>query len=80
MKEELNFINDILKNKGYIINLIYECEEEGNQNIFGEKFIENNKNNLDLIINGKKTNLISQYKLKKGENNIKLKLKKKLLI
>ena len=34
-----------------------------------------NKNNIDLIIIGEKSNLISKYKLKNGENNIKLKNK-----
>ena len=27
-------------------------------NIFGKKFVENNKNNKELIINGKKVNLL----------------------
>ena len=39
----------------------------------------NNKNNLDLIINGEKTKLVSKYKLKKGENNIKLIIKNKII-
>ena len=37
--------------------------------------MENNKNNIELIINGNKNELVSQYKLRKGENNIKIKMK-----
>ena len=69
LNEEINIINDIMKNKGHLINLIYESKEEENQRIFGEEFVVNNINNIDLIINGEKSNLISKYKLKKGENN-----------
>ena len=37
--------------------------------------MEENKNNIDLIINGTKTELIPRYKLKKGENSIIMILK-----
>ena len=60
------------------INLIYETEEDKIENIFGETFVENNRNNIGLIINGEKTELISQYKLKKGINNIEIIIKNKL--
>ena len=52
LKEQLNIINDTKKEKD--INLIYECQNEGNQKIFGEIFVKNNKNNIDLIIDEKK--------------------------
>ena len=45
------------KNKLYIkykINLTYEQEENGIDNIFGKKFVENNKNNIELHMNKKK--------------------------
>ena len=48
------------KNK---IKLIYYSYEEEEQNIFGGKFVENNKNNIDLMINGVKNELIEKYKL-----------------
>ena len=35
-----------------------------------------NKENIDLIIDGKKTELKKDYKLKQGKNNIILKIKK----
>ena len=49
------------KNK---INLIYEKNNSNFKyanNIFGEKFIDNNKNNIELIINGKKTYLKNNF-------------------
>ena len=67
--------NNIKKNiKNNIINLIYEKnlneidedDEDNCNNIFGLKFVENNKNNIQLIINGKKSELISKYNLKEG--------------
>ena len=62
-----------------IINLIYYIEEDGINNIFGEKFVENNKNKIELIINGKENDLIEKYKLNKGDNNIKIIIKNKLI-
>ena len=60
------------------INLIYITEKEDNYNIFGEKFVKNNKNNIELDINGKRSKLVKEYKLRKGENNIKMKIKNKI--
>ena len=59
------------------INIIYKTDEENIENIFGNKFVENNKNNIELIINGIKNNLINKCKLKKGENKIKIIIKNK---
>ena len=67
------------KNNKNEIKLMYYTEKEGIFNIFGEKFVENNKDNIDLIINGVKQKLIIAYKLKKGENNIKLIIKNKII-
>ena len=63
------------KNK---INLIYYVEEDGIYNIFGKKFVENNKINIELIINGKKNELVNTYILKKGKNKIQLIIKNKI--
>jgi hypothetical protein len=60
------------------INLIYKTKEKGKQKIFGKEFVENNKENIELIINNKKSNLIDEYELEKGENKIKLIAKKNL--
>ena len=61
-----------------MINLIYFAEKEGDENIFGYGFVQNNRDNIDLIINGNKTNLIAIYNLKKGENIVTLIIKNKL--
>ena len=46
--------------------------------IFGSKFVENNKNNITLIINGKKSELIEEYELKEGKNNVQIIINNKL--
>ena len=43
-----------------------------------KNFVENNKNNIELEINGVKSKLIRRYKLIKGANNIKMIIKNKL--
>jgi len=65
------------KNKNEI-NIIYEADEEGFENIFGDEFVKNNRNNIELIINGNKNNLVEEYKLKKGENKVKIIIKNKI--
>ena len=57
------------------INLIYYKNNnyyDANNNIFGEKFVDNNKDNIKLIINDKPSKLISKYNLKEGINNIQI--------
>ena len=71
-----NKINIINNNKiiEYInkINLIYykQNNDENSNNIFGKKFVENNKDNIELIINGNQSELINEYNL---QETIKLK-------
>ena len=60
------------------INLIYNTNKEGECRIFGDKFVEKNNNNIELNINGDKSKLINKYKLKKGDNNIKIIIKNKI--
>ena len=60
------------------INLIYFVKSEGNYNIFGWQFVQNNKDNIELIINGEEKILNSSYKLKKRENIISIVIKKNL--
>ena len=82
IKDIKNKINELDKNKKdkykKEINLIYETEEEGYCNIFGKKFVEANKNNIKLKINGNQIDLVNKYKLKKGKNNILMKIKNRL--
>ena len=84
INEELDDINkNLLSNnklKKYenIINLVCEVNNQSKCNIFGAKFINNNKDNIELIINGKYSKLIDRYELKAGENIITLLIKNKL--
>ena len=59
-----NIVNkDKYKNE---INLIYNTYCEKECQIFGDKFVEKNNNNIELNIKGDKSKLVSKYKLKKG--------------
>ena len=67
-----------------IINIIYENNNDkkrDNENfypLFGSKFVRNNKNNIQLIINGKECQLKEEYDLNDGINNIQLKISNEL--
>ena len=79
-EERLNwekYFNHPFFKKNIIINLIYEKNnnDDSEEIIFGNKFVENNKNKIELIINNEKKNLIEKYKLKKGENKIQIIIK-----
>ena len=77
LKGQIYELDDNIKDKYRDeINIIYKTDKEGNYNIFGEEFDEKNKDNIELNINGMKNNLINKYDLKKGDNNIKIKIKK----
>ena len=86
--EELEFLEEYIEKKEIIkkndiiylneINLKYVVEKEGIENIFGENFVINNLNKINLIINGKKSPLVKEYYLKKGENNVKICVKNTL--
>ena len=60
------------------IDLIYLTKDNNDYNIFGEEFVKNNKDNIELIINGEKSELLSEYNLKQGENIISVIIKNKL--
>jgi len=53
------------------INIIYDIKRKNNINIFGSKFVENNKNICKMIIDNKEYELAEKYKVK-GHNNNKL--------
>ncbi len=75
------FKNDNTNN----INLIYYINEDSYKdwigskiekvNILGKEFVEKNKDNIELIINGKKTELSYNYKLEYGEYKIQIIIK-----
>ena len=87
-KEPINRINwdeylnhEYFKSKSKFrskINLKYNVREDGYENIFGEKFVKNNIKNIEIEINGKKNELVKEYELKEGENNIKIIIKKEI--
>ena len=58
-KQLKTLINILIENNIYKkeINLIYKTNKKGVEKIFGDKFVENNKNNIELMINNKKTQL-----------------------
>jgi len=73
------FSHQFFKNKYKTgINLIYYLDKNEMCHIFGEKFVEKNKNKIDLIINGENNELVNDYELKKGVNNIQLIIKNKI--
>ena len=78
LEQSLDEMNNKKIEKKNEINLVYFTENEGAENIFGKNFVERNKNNIELIINGKLTALTNIYPLQKGENIIKMNIKNKL--
>ena len=75
--------NQIHKAKEITNKVIYEVREEdigekGYVKILGEKFVELNKDKVELEINGKKVDLCSKYKLNKGKNEVIFFFKEKL--
>ena len=77
----MNYLINDFNNKKYRneINLIYKTDKEGEENIFGEIFVKNNQNNIDnILINGIKSKFVYRYKLKEGENIIKIFIKKNI--
>ena len=71
IKENMIKSNDIKVDEEKIkyrneINIIYKTKEKGKQKIFGEEFVKNNKEKIELIINNKKSNLIDEYELVEG--------------
>jgi len=63
------------KNK---INIKYYVKVKGKYDIFGEEFVKNNKDNIELTINEDKHSLVNKCILKTGKNIITLKIKRKL--
>ena len=60
------------------INIIFKVNKKDSYQIFGNDFLNNNKDNIELLKNGEKINLASKCELKEGDNIITLILKNKL--
>ena len=77
--DNLNLENNINWNKNYNISMIYKTDSSSNEiKLFGESFIENNKNKVKIIINNKESNLIENLKIKKSKNEKIYKIKLKI--
>ena len=74
---DIENMNDIIEYKKEI-NLVYFAKKKGNYNIFGEKFVKNNKNNIKIVIDGNQTDLSNWWDFKSGENIITILIKNKL--
>ena len=71
--------SEIHKEKKDEINLVYKVEEGGLYNIFGQKFIQQNKYKIQLFMNNDKIEARGgKFLLQKGDNVIKLIIKKDL--
>ena len=57
------------------INIIYEIKKGNYINIFGSKFVENNKNICKIIIDKKKSEITEKYNIKNNNNKLKIILK-----
>ena len=81
VNNNFNIVNNVEKKLNKYkdkINLIYLTDEINTYPIFGDSFVKNNENNIELIINGKQNKLISKCELKKRENHITLLIQNKL--
>ena len=61
-----------------IINIIYDINKQNkeNINIFGKKFVENNKNKCRMIIDNKEYEISEKYNIKNyNKNKLEIKLK-----
>ena len=86
IKEQISYSRENIIYKQIIyrntINLIYEknIKDENSDNIFGQKFVKNNKENIILKINGIiENNLTEKFNLKEGINNIQIIIINKLI-
>ena len=66
-----------------ILKLIYDNGDNSlfipnSTKIFGKTFVENNKDNIQLVIDNKKLPLVEKYELKEGKNTIQMIILNKL--
>ena len=68
IKEMYPSLSDYINNE---INIIYKYDKNMNKiKLFGKIFVENNKNNCILIVNGKTLDLCEYYEIKENKNKI----------
>ena len=71
-------INENINEYRNRINLIYSVSKKRDYSIFGNKFVENNKRYIELIINNKRSILTDRFYLKEGDTTITMLIKTKL--
>ena len=76
INNDFNSINENMNKKDNDslnkIIITYNVKSNGYYNLFGNEFVSNNLDNIELIINGKKNILFNKFELKKGNNIIEL--------
>jgi len=72
--DKINELNEKIKEDidKVKIELTYYSKDNGYYNLFGDKFVENNKNNIKLNINKTKIDLCSRYYLEERNNFIEI--------
>ena len=75
IKNKIKYILENNEKRRKTITLLYEIKP--NMQLFNQKFVENNKNNCYLIIDGKNVNLCQKYNNFKSNELLKMKLVKK---
>ena len=78
IKNRFNYLIEIYNNTKNEMTIIYKIIKN-NKNyqikLFGDLFVQNNKNNCSLIINGKKQDLCEYYKLDQNSDDSRLIIK-----
>jgi surface protein len=88
--EELESLTEFVRSKEIMVkrdrkkgqvndfHLVYLTRDADTYNIFGNDFVKNNKDSIELFINGKRCYLTNCYKFQKGKNTVIMIVKKKL--
>ena len=71
-------ITDTLSGNNIKLKYNTNNKDKNRNRIFGTKFVENNRENIKLVINGKQNALVEEYDLKKGDNDIETIINKDL--
>ena len=72
---EINSNNNMPNKDITEINIIYNTKNKEYINLFGDKFIENNKKICKMIVDNKEYEIAARYYVKNNNNILKIKLK-----
>jgi len=73
---EINSNNNMPNKDITEINIIYNTKNKEYINLFGDKFIENNKKIFKMIIDNKEYEIVGRYYVKNNNNILKIKIKR----